>query len=179
MKFENNMSWPNFFIIGASKSGTTTLYLYLEKTKDIFMSSIKEPLFFAPSLYKYKRFAAIKNQKEYLSLFKGVKNEKVVGEASSQYLTDSESPHLIHAKIPEAKIIMILRNPIHRTYSHYLHNIRNGSEKFSFREAINLELEKKDETNVHRHYLAGSLYQNSVKKYLDLFGQKNVKILIF
>ncbi|MHA7646495.1 sulfotransferase family protein [Nitrosopumilus sp. S4] len=172
-------NWPNFFIVGASKAGTTSLYLYLEKTKGIFMSPVKEPLFFAPSLNKYKRFASITNEKEYLNLFKGVKNERVIGEASTGYLTDQDSPELIHQKIPNAKIIIILRNPIHRAYSYYLHNVRNGSETISFREAVNCEQKKIEKTNTHRHYIGGSMYYIAVKKYLELFGKDNVMIIVF
>jgi len=172
-------SWPNFFIVGAAKSGTTSLYLYLEKTKGIFMSPVKEPLFFAPSVYAYKRFAPIKNEKEYLNLFTGVKDEKAIGEASTGYLTDPDTPKLIHKKIPNAKIIVMLRNPIHRTYSYYLHNIRNGSETISFIEAINCEQKKIEKANTHRHYIGGSMYFEPVKMYLELFGKDNVMIIVF
>jgi len=171
--------WPNFFIVGAVKSASTTLYLYLEKSSDVYMSPIKEPLFFAPSAYPYKRFVAIKDKNEYLSLFKNVKTQKAIGEASGAYLTDPDSPKLIHDQIPDAKIIMMLRNPVDRAYSYYLHNIRNGSEIKNFREAVECELQNISDFDVHRFYLGGSMYHDAVQRYINNFGLENVKVLIF
>jgi len=171
--------WPNFFIVGASKSGTTTLYLYLKKTPGVYMSPIKEPVFFAPSAYPFERFTAIKNKKEYLSLFKNAKSQKAIGEASSGYLTDPDSPKLIHDQIPNAKIIMMLRNPVERAFSYYLHNIRNRSETKNFREAIECEIQNLKDNTVHRFYLGGSMYYEAVKRYIEKFGRNQVKVLIF
>ena len=171
--------WPNFFIVGAAKSGTTTLYLYLNKTPGVYMSPIKEPLFFAPLTYPFERFMAIKNKKEYLSLFKNAKSQKAIGEASSGYLTDPDSPKLIHDQIPNAKIIMILRNPVERAFSYYLHNIRNGLETKNFREAIECEIQNIKDNTVHRFYLGGSMYYEAIKRYIEKFGRNQVKVLIF
>src|SRR3989304_10189805 len=113
--------WPNLFIVGAPKSGTTSLHAYLDKIDDIFMSPIKEPNYFSAQTVSIKHpVNPIRDKKKYLKLFqKGIHN-KYIGEASPSYLADSEASKLIHQVSPNAKIIISLRDPIDRVFSHYL-----------------------------------------------------------
>ena len=79
--------WPNFFIIGMDKAGTTSLYQYLNKIPGVYMSPIKEPCFFAPvSKSMRKNSLKVKNEKDYLNLFKNVKNESAIGRFRSMFL---------------------------------------------------------------------------------------------
>jgi len=170
-------SWPNFFIIGAPKAGTTSLYEYLKQVPGIFMSPEKEPNYFSrvivPSDSRY-RFV-IRDKKKYLELFENVKNEIIIGEASPTYLRDPNAAYLIHKVSPNAKILITLRNPIDRNFAAYLHRLNLGRISYSTEELVE-SLEK----NVRRpNETIQELYTPLVKKYLDIFGEKSVKIIIY
>jgi hypothetical protein len=96
------------------------------------MSPIKEPHYFAPNAVSTAYTTVIHDKDEYLKLFRGIKDEKAIGEASPSYLWDQESADKIHYVVPDARIIMILRNPVERAFSHYLMNVSVGTEKLSF-----------------------------------------------
>ena len=170
--------WPNFFIVGAPRSGTTSLYEYLKSVEGIYMSSIKEPNYFATSINdKLKLSKPIRSKNEYLRLFLKSKNFKAVGEASPTYLWDPNAPQLIHDTVPTAKIIMILRDPVKRSFSHYLNGIGLGYETMSFIDSMNKALQSKDDYS--GRIATTSFYTDSVSRYLDIFDKKHVKILIF
>ena len=114
-------NWPTFFIVGAPRSGTTSLYNYLKTIPEIFMSPVKEPGYFIPN--DFRGFS----EKKYLELFKNVKDEIVIGEASAGYLASQEAAFRIKKEIPNAKIIITLRDPVERTFSDYLNNLRTGN----------------------------------------------------
>jgi len=179
MKDEKN--WPNFFIVGVAKAGTTTLYEYLKNTNGIHMSPVKEPRYFLSLKGEHKtRKIQITDETKYLKLFSKVKDEKVIGEASSGYLQDPTTSKLIHEKVPNAKIIIMLRDPVQRAFSSYLMKKTNGQERRTFHQVIEdyMKLGKHDGINVDRTISAG-LYTSKVKRYVDTFGINNVKIVIF
>ena len=123
--------------VGAPKSGTTSLFAYLKTVPDIFMPEIKEPNYFSiVNVPKDSHSKPIRDKKKYLELFKKVKDEKIIGEASVSYLSDPKAPKLIHKEVPDAHIIIIIRDPIERAYSHYFNKVRSNIEKKSFHEAI-------------------------------------------
>jgi len=170
--------WPNFFIVGASKAGTSSLYAYLNNIPGIFMSSVKEPNFLSSANIKDRSVFQIRNEKEYLDLFKNVKNEKIIGEASPHYLSDPESPRRIYQVSPRAKILISLRDPVERAFSHYLMYVRSGWIKSTFQEVVNTFFE--DKNRVPENIVVGrGIYYDPIKRYLDLFGQKHIKILVF
>lgn len=175
-------TWPNFFIVGASKAGTTSLYEYLKKIPEIYMSTVKEPSYFCTTSYPENLFLeVIRDKKKYLNLFSKVKDEMGIGEASALYLIDPQAPELIYKKLPHARIIIILRDPIERAYSHYLHAIRVGSEKLPFSDAIKNAYDEKIKgvESTKGLLLEIGYYSKPVKKYLDIFGKNQVKIIIF
>src|SRR5690348_14769120 len=108
--------WPNFFIVGAQRAGTTSLYRYLNTAPGVYMSPVKEPNYFAATLKTlvdakavratHTRF--IRDKDAYLELFKAAKDEIAVGEASPNYLWDPLAPELIREVAPCARIIMSL-----------------------------------------------------------------------
>lgn len=176
---------PNFFIVGAAKSGTTSLWMYLKQHPEIHMPSTletKEPSFFC-NLYGYRDFEA------YLRLFSESQKEKAIGEASHAYLTSPESADWIRKVYPEAKIIIILRNPIERSYSLYNWMIREGYEWiYPFEKALIKEKDrlknthfKNDNPQYYYNYLyfTSGLYSEQVKRYLNAFPQKQILILLF
>jgi len=176
----NMEQWPNLFIVGASKSATSTLYVYLSKVPGICMSTIKEPNYFSVKIYPGDEVQVIRDKKQYLSLFNIGNDDKIIGEASPEYLADSEAPNLIHKVSPNAKIIIILRDPVERAYSYYFMFVRHGRIKNSFHDEVQLALKnKKKGIKSNFGLLESGLYSEGVKRYLDTFGSKQVKILIF
>ena len=112
---------PNFFIIGAPRSGTTSLYEYLKQVPEIYLSPIKEPYYFCRILVTDDHFLKpLRDETKYFQLFDNVKNEKIVGEGTTHYLADPEAARLIHEISPSAKILISLRDPVEREFSHFL-----------------------------------------------------------
>ncbi len=170
-------TWPNFFIVGAPRAGTTTLYEFLSNTEDVYMSPHKEPHYFTRSVVSSDLYQAIQDKGKYLDLFKKVKDEKAIGEGSTSYLWDPKAPILIHELLPNAKIIISLRNPIERAYSVYLWRISNG-KTYSFSESIKESLESKNDF-YKGLIINGGWYFEQVQRYLKIFGSNQVKIIIF
>jgi len=175
------VKWPNFFIIGVEKGGTTSLYEYLKQIPEIFMSQNKEPWYFSPIVrnlhYSKDR---ISDENLYLNLFSNVKNQTAIGEASAVYWRDPEAPKLIHEKIPHAKIIISIRDPVDRYFSGYLMGKRMGYNKKKIHESIQNRIKNKfilSSTRLNEE--SSLLYYDNIKRYLDIFGEKNVLILIF
>jgi len=172
--------WPNLFIVGAPKAGTSSLYAYLKDIPEIYMSPIKEPHYFSRStIPDDSPFKPIREKKKYLNLFKDRKNEKIVGEASPSYLIDPEAPKLIFQIVPQAFIIISLRDPVERVISEYFMFNRLGILKSSFHDELKKSLNKNFDLDGPRLGLQRSLYYENVKRYLQIFGKKQVKILIF
>ncbi len=172
--------WPNLLIVGTGKAGTTSLHEYLNNIPGIYMSKIKEPYFFSP-VTKPNHPTRIKFQDEndYLSLFSDVKQEKIIGESSASYLSDPEAPGLIHQRISQAKIIISLRDPVERAFSHFLMNKSYGLTKTNFHDEILNEIKNGTNYTKTNIGLNDGLYSIHVKKYLDIFSLNQVKILIF
>jgi len=170
--------WPNFFMVGAPRAGTTSLYEFLKKTDDVFMSDSKEPHYFSSIDPKYFVAKPIRDTKKYLSLFEKATKASTIGEASTSYLWDPASHKLIHDTIPSAKIIIMLRDPISRSFSHYLMRLGGGTQ-LSFLDTVNKALKASIEDYYTHVIVNGSFYSEQVKRYLDTFGSNNVQIIIF
>ncbi len=179
--------FPNFLIVGSAKAATTSIHEYLKQHPDIFMSEPKEPTYFTFAGEKNIKFnlgqaSFYTDQDKYLSLFKNVNGEKVVGESSTPYLYfyDKTISNIkkIHPDHENLKILILLRNPAKRAYSQYMMSVRDLRDEKPFYEALmSEEQRKKDLTHFDLYYLDRGLYYNQVKAYLDNF--KNVKILFY
>ena len=127
-------SLPNFIIIGSPKSGTTSLFNYLIQHPDIVGITRKEPHFFNISYSKnlnwYKMYFPTKSQ---------LISNKITGEATPSYFIDPFVPKRIFSVLPDIKLILLLRNPIDRSFSHYKHSFKDGFENLSFENAIAAE----------------------------------------
>src|SRR5512142_2021892 len=102
------MTLPNFLIIGASRSGTTSLFEYLRQHPEIYMSPVKEPMYYweeGRGQYDY----GVSTREAYERLFDGVTNERAIGEASPQYLRSPTAPARIAADLPDVRLIATLR----------------------------------------------------------------------
>jgi len=173
--------WPDLFIVGAPKAGTTSLYEYLKKIPGIYMSPAKEPFYFCKNtIPNYSYAPQIRDKEKYLNLFKKVKDEKIVGEGSVWYLSDPDSPELIYQQIPHAKIIIMLRDPVERAFSHYLmHAARNLFKTSSFHEQLQQEEKNNVDLSIPNIRLRAGLYCDDIQRYLKTFGANQVKIIIF
>ena len=132
---------PNFFIVGAPKAGTTSLYAYLSMHPEVFMpSTIKEPDYFSHKAILaqnlYYNTTHVTNLEEYLDLFSLANGEKAIGEASVSYLYYQEAARNLYDFNPEARIIIILREPVERAFSHYLMDARLGLIKATFDDIV-------------------------------------------
>jgi hypothetical protein len=164
--------WPNLFVAGVMRGGTTSLWGYLDRHPEIFMSPVKEPHFFTKAGVTLAPGYA--TEKAYLGLFAGA-SERVRGEASASYFTDGDSPAAIKRVSPDAKILVILRDPVERAHSHYWHAVSNGHEVRTFAEAVRDELAglRPDGAEI---YVQRGFYSEPLRRYLDHFGD-NVHVL--
>src|SRR5918996_2465853 len=172
--------WPNFFVVGTQKAGTTSLYFYLKEVPGVYMSPLKEPFYFAPHAIQNSAFDVIRDKKEYLRLFEKARGYIAVGEASTGYLWDPDAPKLIHQTVPHARIIMILRDPIERAYSNYLMRVRYNGVQSSFYDELMRDYRSQDKLyGKSQLYVEFGMYYEQVKRYFDIFGREQVKVIIF
>jgi len=178
---------PNFIVIGAMKAATTSLYTYLKQHPEIVMTKVKEPMFFNNFQQEnnYKILGSKKKRlttlEEYLTMFKDVKNEKAIGEASPAYIYNPKAPQLIKEYLPNVKIIAILRHPTDRAYSNYLHTKRADRDNTdTFQEAIELENKRiEDNWSPLYHYIEKGYYSVQLKRYYQLFPKENIRVYLF
>jgi len=181
---------PNFLIVGAAKSGTTSLFRYLKSHPNICMSSMKEPMYFVSDIYKslsrddprhqIADRMVISDFDKYLSLFdKAGAEETMRGEASAAYLYYHEKviPG-IKKYLGDIKIIIILRQPVDRAYSAYSHLVRDGVESATFEEFLEDEdNRKKGNWDILNYPTSLGFYYNQVKAYMDAFSDVKVVLL--
>ncbi len=177
---------PNFLVVGAAKSGTTSFFHYLNQHPDIYIPEVKECRFFSQLPKDFNGLGAeffpnsgITDEKEYFELFKGYK-DKVCGDISNDYLYYyKESIKNIKKYLNnDVKIIIILRNPIDRAYSNYMHAVRDDWENLTFEESIIQEKYRiKENWGWPYHYVETGFYFKQVDAYLKSF--KNVKVLLY
>ena len=174
------MTMPNFLIIGAMKSGTTALYYYLEQHPQIYMSPVKEPNFFCSGGQEGSDSESVTRIEAYQYLFKGVSDEKAIGEASHCYLYEPQAVALIQQHLPDAKLLAILRNPVDRAYSHFLHMVRTGTEPLTdFSQAVWEEAEGAYQKRNREDYVGRGRYYEQLKRYFDAFGRKQIKVHLY
>ena len=196
---------PNFFLVGATKAGTTSLYHYLDQHPQIYMSPIKEPCYFASevrpssfadqfqeevreslrSIQKYlsgpmreRRFSGLVLEwDDYLKLYQNHQGEPAIGEASVCYLWSKTAAANIASRIPGARIIVILRDPADRAYSQYLDSLTGGRTLKSFREHVELGMARTDPRfDILHPFLELGSYHDQVKRYLECFPKENIRI---
>ena len=160
---------PNLFIVGAMKSGTSSLHNYLATHPEIYMSQFKEPQYFA-DLGKDPQRGLFKTESEYLDLFKGAGNAKIIGESSTNYSKIPEFsrvPERIKAFSPDARIIYIMRDPVERALSHYWERVKRYLEG---RDMLTTIKNEPDIINV-------GYYAMQLKPYLETMGRDRVFVL--
>lgn len=174
---------PNFLVIGAFKSGTNSLYHYLEAHPQVFMCPVNEPSFFA---FEGKKMGGgrwaegvVTDFEDYKNLFIGAAGKSAVGEVSPTYLVSPEAPGRIRHYLPDVSLIAILRHPVDRAYSQWQMEVRQGNEKTGdFAEAIKT-VKVVSDGSARRRFIAGSLYFQLLQKYYDLFDPSQMCVLLF
>jgi len=184
------MKLPNFFIIGAPKSGTTALYDTLKQHPQIYMSPVKEPFYFAfegkPPFFPgaagaFFHRAAVWRPHEYVQLFAGAANERVIGEASATYLASPLAARRIRQNLPSSRIVAILRQPAERAYSAYSFLRQVGFEPTrTFQEALAQEEPRSRAGWISiLNYKANSRYYDQLAIYYDLFPPDQIKVYLY
>lgn len=174
----------DFFIVGTPKAGTTSLYYYLEEHPEIYMSPIKETNYFSYSEIKkqglYYNEEHVVTPEDYEAQFAGATHEKALGEASVSYLFYPSVPTKIKAYNPQARIIMVLRNPVDRGFSHYLMDSRLGFVKSSLEDILNKKVKDRVAGDLfYQQYVSLGCYYEQIKRYFDTFGSDQVKVLFY
>lgn len=175
---------PNFLLVGGAKCGSTSLYYLLNQHPDIFMPKFKEPLYFISDVIKKisKKDLAFKNEglkdhfihneQDYLKLFENVRNETSIGEASATYMYYHKcSIPKIKNMLNDPKIIIILREPVEKSFSQYKHLLKLNAEKLSFEESLEQEDVRISENyTAMYHYKAQGSYFNQIKAFFENFS---------
>lgn len=172
-------NWPNLFIAGAPRSGTSSLDAYFQAIPGIYMSRIKEPNFFSRKVIAddHPMVSPIRDERRYLELFEAAGDVKYRGEASPNYLEDPEAPALIEKLAPGAKVIASLRDPVERIFSQYLMT-RNVRPMGSFDEEVERVLRPQEDRSRSVLSPETGCYSAHVERYRAVFGQR-FKVLIF
>lgn len=183
---KRNGKLPNFLVVGAARCGTTSLFYYLLQHPDVYIPKRKECMFFS-GMSKHiqgrgRVFASsvVSDLEAYQALFADVAGEKAVGEISTDYLYFHQ-PSIRNIKRvlgDHTRIIIMLRNPVQRAYSHYLHHRRYGIEELSFEDALVAEPERIRQNHFWAfHYSTASFYFPAVQAYLEHF--RHVKVCLY
>lgn len=180
------MKKPNFFIVGAPKCGTTALSQYLKEHENIFMSTPKEPHFFADEFRKW--FYKAENDLDYYNLFKDVKeNHNAVGEASVLYLYSKNAIKKIYKFNPNSKIIVMLRNPVDLVYSWHSQAVFNTDETIlDFKKAWDIQEKRKRGESIPRNcripetlfYRDVASIGTQIENLLSVFPEGQIKFIL-
>lgn len=177
------MTRPSLFIVGAPKCGTTALYTYLKAHPDVFMSSPKEPQFFAEDLLGRRR--NVSNLESYLALFDTAGNRRA-GEASTAYLGSRSAVTGIKDFSPHAQILIMLRNPLEVMHAAHSERILDGNETIlDF--AYALAADERDQPGARplKRMPRGMRYREMVRfapqvaRYFETFGRENVHVILY
>ncbi len=188
---------PNFFIVGAAKCGTTSLHEYLRHHPEVFMcagtsplvtsKTVKEPYYFGRDL-EIADYWTIRDRDQYLSLFAEAGDAKRVGEASVWSLLSTQAAREIKAFDPDAKIIVMLRNPVDMMYSLHGQFLFSGNEDIDdFEQALETQEPRRKGHRIPptAHFPGGLQYTEvatlspQVQRYFDVFGRDAVHVIIF
>jgi hypothetical protein len=186
--YADAVPWPTFVVIGANKAGTTSMHHYLGQHPDVYMSPVKEPHFFSldparkddPVDRAQKPWAhsLTYDAEAYLRLFDGVTHEHAIGESSSNYLCSPVAPARIKDRIPDARLVAILRDPVDRAVSMWSAWTADGREHLPFADAVAAERRgERTRGGLGRHYVEWGLYGRQVARYLEHFDRGRLHVV--
>ena len=167
---------PNFFILGAAKCGTTTLQDIVAQHPGIYMTREKEPRFFDADQYFSKGI------QQYLAdHFSAASEFEIRGEATPHYFHrgDVTADRILSCCGSDLRFVLILRDPVARAWSHYLHMRRIGAEPESFEHALDIEAERlKNKRHAWVGYFSDGLYASQLDIWLDKFDRSRFLFLL-
>lgn len=182
--------FPDLYIVGAPRTGTTFMYEYLGDHPGVFMPERKEPNFFCSDLDSgsyLDSVSFIRDEARYLELFRDARPGQLTGEGSTWYLFSAAAAHRIHEVRPDARIIIMLRDPVEMMYS--LHGRRRfgGTETLGFADALEAEDDRRRGLRLPPRprnvkaliYRDVAAYAEQVRRYFDQFGRDQVQVIIF
>lgn len=171
---------PNFFILGAARCGTTALHSYLQPHPQVFLPYPKEPMFFtAPTRVIHDPLA-------YAELFSGVTDELAVGESSHAYLTNPRAARAVAAFFPDARFVLLFRDPAERAFAVYSRNVEFGYEWRSFEAALAIEDRRANDPRFREHspaylwaylYVRSGFYGEQLDRYLEHYPRERFLFL--
>ena len=175
---------PNFLVIGAYKSGTTSLYRYLAQHPQVFVPRVKEPSYFAYAAAEQEANTvvsrkSVKTLTEYESLFREASRYVAIGDVSPEYMTSPIAAQAIKKSVPHARLIAILRNPVDRAYSDFLMYRRDGKEKISdFAKALEMQADRALEGDPTGFYISTGFYGEQLRRYYEIFPASQIKVFL-
>lgn len=164
--------WPDFLIVGAMRSGSTSLTRYLNDHPEIFMATPKEVGYF---LHNYDR-----GEDWYRAHFADAGASRKAGEATPSYMVSADAITRIKHSVPDALLMVILREPVSRVYSHYWMRRERQRESRSFSVVVQNELAGADvlDNDEETDYLSHSLYARHLERLLNVFPRKQLHVVI-
>lgn len=162
------MRLPTFLVVGAAKGGTTSLHFYLRQHPDVFLPAIKETNYFwAEGAAAGRRVP--RSLEAYAKCFAGAGSERAVGEVSPQYLNSTTAADRIRRELPEARIVVSLRDPAERAYSDYLGRTRTGREHRRLHEAI----------RPGERIFEDGRYHAKLQRYFERFPRERIHVFLY
>lgn len=176
---------PNFFMVGAPKAATTSIYHFLKTFPEVFLPDYKEPNYFCSDFFKSRE--PKKALERYLHYYSDLDNEKVIGDSSTSYFYSKDAAKNIKEYNPDSKILICLRSPSALIASLYNYYLFLGYEDQSFLQAIELEEKRKlgeslPKNNLFTPRLFYSdilAYYRNATRYTEHFSRENIHFIIF
>jgi hypothetical protein len=183
------MRFPDFIVIGAARSGTTSLHHFLGQHPQIYMCPVKEPNFFAfdgelgelrgPHTAILAGHSVVERE-AYLRLFDGVRDETAIGEVSPRYMIAEGCAERIYRQLPGMKLIAILRHPVERAWSGFVGHRKDGWESCSdFREAFRAEPARMAARQSLGLHFSSGLYATQLRPYFDRFARDRIHVALY
>jgi hypothetical protein len=181
---------PNLFIIGAPKSGTTSLYEYLRGHPQVFMSPMKEPFYFSPDVIsgpKRRRLRFETDQEAYVDLFSGAKDQRWLGEASTGYMVSHVAASNVKSFAPEARVIAMVRNPVEVVHALHDERVSHGVEDIEdFGKALAAEDDRRagrrlpeGSTPLGATYVEAGRFGEQLNRWFEELGRDRVHVIVF
>ena len=165
---------PNFLLLGAKKCGTTALFVMLSQHPDVFFPR-KEIHFFTHEGSPPPQPHVVTDFDVYTSLFAQARTIRIRGDASPSYLSAPGAAERIRKRLRSVKLMAILRHPVDRIYSDYMHERMSGKETCPTLAAAL----KTDENGQRFEYIRKTMYSQHVQRYFDLFDRKDILITLY
>lgn len=173
--------WPNLFLAGAAKAGTTSLHRYLDEHPEIAMSDEKETYFFSKTLDKVEEDAAalVEAEDTYLDNFAHAGDESYLGESTPGYLWHTEVPRRIAERVDEPRLIFSFRDPVERAHSDWAMAVQRTGETRSLVQRVQDELEQGGDGPIPHGVVNPGLYATHLERHIETFGRERLHVILF